>query len=408
MVIRKPMRDDSTGVLIVTASVTRAPAVFTYQNRDGTTRREFRSAASVFSKKNLDAMARNPVTLGHPRERVTTKNIKALAVGHADGSIVIENGHAIVGLVIDDEAGITALESGDMTQTSCGYDCDLVMQPGVWVDDAGVSHPYDAEQTNHLNNHHALCHEGRAGTTRVHMDSLDRTDAYQIEDTPMPEAKGPEQQTLLSGTDNSARLKIDGIEVSLELTTARLVQDALTKSAKALDEATAKLDALATEKDDAKAKFDALEAERDDLKAKLDAKDKDDDEDDEEKKNAFLKKVDERIAFNTDAAKHFDEKGWTEVKDKSEPAIREAAVRAARPKLSLDGKSETYFEAAYDLLEPPKTGGAHDLARTVLNTDSRSDDEDSELQKRCDDAMAKQDLLWKQPIPNSATKAALN
>lgn len=405
MVVRKPRRDASTGVLIVTASVTRAPAVFTYRNRDGSIRREFRDAASVFSRKNRDAMARSPVTIGHPRERVTTKNMKRLSVGHGDGSISIEKDHAVVGLIIDDESGIKVLDSGEMTETSCGYDCDLVMQPGVWVDDAGVPHSYDAIQTNHRNNHIALCHEGRAGTTRVHMDSLDRTDAYQIEETQMPEDKAPEQ-LLVSGTDNTARLKIDGIEVPLELSTARLVQDALAKAAKATAEATAKTDALEAERDALKADHDKVEAERDALK-KADEKNKDDEETDEEKKKAFLEKVDARIEFNTDAVKHFDEKGWADMKGKSEPEIREAAVRAAHPDMKLDGKSEDYFQAAYDMLPAPKSqsrGDVQSLASAVLHTDSRAPDSRADVQKRIDTAQKRDDDAWTQTIPGGMTR----
>ena len=104
--IRKPRRDDSTGALLVEMSVTRAPAVFNYPNADGTVRREFRPASSVFSKDNMDRMARSAITLGHPPVRVTTRNVRKYGVGHADGQIRVEDTHAIVGSVVNDEEAI--------------------------------------------------------------------------------------------------------------------------------------------------------------------------------------------------------------------------------------------------------------------------------------------------------------
>lgn len=410
-ITRRPYRDDSTGALIARASITRAPAVFTYRNRDGSIRREFRPAEHVFSEDNLGRMGRSPVTLGHPKERVTTKNMKRLSVGQAVGNIEVQAKHAIVDISVNDEEGIEALDRG-VTDTSCGYDCDLVMTPGVFVDDDGRTYPYDAVQTNHRNNHIALCHEGRAGTTRVMMDSLDRLDAYQIGDDEMSQVE-TRREDLMTQSGNKGRVRLDGVEVELDITTATRVADALAKAdneAKAArddaEEAKAKLDALEAERDEAnakltetKAKHDALEAERDELKVKLDEAEKA--KPDEAK---IRELVEARRAFDDKAMAHFDSKEWEDLKAKPEIEIMKAAVAKARPNLNLDEKSDEYIVAAYEIVEPPSRSDANELAAAAVNAGSRDPkDHRTEVQARLDAAINQTANSWKKPVIGGMT-----
>lgn len=394
---RRPRRDSSTGALLVDASVTRAPAVFRYRLADGTVRREFRPADQVFSADNRERMGRSPVTLGHPKERVTTKNIKRLCIGHAHGAVEVRDGHGFVSLVIDDEGGIDALNGG-LDQTSCGYDCDLVMDDGVFTDDAGVDHPFDAIQTNHKNNHIALCHEGRAGTTRVLMDSLDRTDAIQIGENEMPN-ETTRRDDPLSGPTGRVTLDND-LQVELPITTATAVSGHVASLKTSADVATKRGDTLEAERDDLKSKHDALEAERDDLKAKLEAAEKQAKSDED-----IQLKVDARIKFLETARPHFkDDEAWGKVKDLVENEIRKAAVAAAKPDLALDAKSDDYISAAFDLLEVPSRSDAADLAGAALGSPSREDDTRTEDNKRVDEAMRKHDEAWKYTVPGSITQ----
>ena len=383
---RKPRFDDSTGFLHVELSVTKAPAVFKYRNADGSIRREFRPAKEVFSADNVERMRKSVITLDHPPVRVTTRNVHRFSVGHSDGSKAIEGGHFWTGGVLQSDEAIGALKDGK-AQTSAGYDCDLVFTPGVFVDDAGNRHPYDAIQTKHRHNHTALVDFGRAETTGV---SLDRMDAVQVTDGDnMPEEKsektGAQREDFflpVGGGDNkTARVTIDGIDVELPIEKAKLIADAR------------KAD---------REKADQLEAERDTARADLEAA------------NAKLKdtKSEEEINARVDARRELLDKASTFVTDrdefaalksKSDDEIKRACVHAANPAVKLDGKSETYVEAMFDLLQPQHEDALSRAGKALLSAKGKDTDGRSILKQRIDKAIDKTDNGYRRAIPGGFT-----
>lgn len=112
----------------------------------------------VFSKETLASFENKPITIEHPEEDITIDNYKDYAVGFARDirQAKGENGEDIMigNLVITDKDAIEKIESGEMKELSCGYDCDI-------TDDASP------KQTHIRGNHIALCERGRAGISKI-------------------------------------------------------------------------------------------------------------------------------------------------------------------------------------------------------------------------------------------------
>ena len=137
----------------------------------------------VMNEKTISSFENKPVTFDHPDEDVNVGNYKEYAVGYVrdvrqgkvDGQDVI-----LGNLVITDQDAIDAIENGEHTDLSCGYDCD--------IKDDGHGSYY---QNNIRGNHVALCKEGRAGNARI-VDSKTHAfsrlrDSYVIEELPEDE-----------------------------------------------------------------------------------------------------------------------------------------------------------------------------------------------------------------------------
>jgi len=113
----------------------------------------------VFDEKTLASFENKPLTIEHPDQNVDTENFKQLAVGYIrdvkQGKVGNED--VIMGtVVITNQDAIDLVQSGQMTDLSCGYDCDIIQ------DDNGNYYQHCIR-----GNHVALCREGRAGIARL-------------------------------------------------------------------------------------------------------------------------------------------------------------------------------------------------------------------------------------------------
>lgn len=123
----------------------------------------------VMNEKTISSFENKPVTFDHPDEDVNVGNYKEYAVGYVrdvhQGKV---NGRDVIlgNLVITDQDAIDAIENGEHTDLSCGYDCD--------IKDDGHGSYY---QNNIRGNHVALCREGRAGNARI-VDSRIEDDTH--------------------------------------------------------------------------------------------------------------------------------------------------------------------------------------------------------------------------------------
>jgi len=113
----------------------------------------------VMNNKTIASFENKPITFDHPNEDVNIANYKDYAIGYVrdvhQGKT--ENGEDVImgNLVITDKDAIEAIENGDHTDLSCGYDCDIVD-----LDNGYAQH-------NIRGNHVALCECGRAGNARI-------------------------------------------------------------------------------------------------------------------------------------------------------------------------------------------------------------------------------------------------
>lgn len=122
-----------------------------------------RKEKDVFDPKTLASFENVPITIEHPDNNVDPDNYNSLSVGYIRNihKGVYQGKPVMMGTaVLTDAEGIEKVESGELTNLSCGYDCD--------VDDGK-----DPHQFNIRGNHVALCEVPRAGITHI-QDSLPR------------------------------------------------------------------------------------------------------------------------------------------------------------------------------------------------------------------------------------------
>lgn len=141
-----------------------------YTRPDGTVLRELRLPEEVFRAETLDALAMAPVTDEHPPAMLDATNTTAFQRGTLGEQIeVLDDRLVKAPLLITDEQLIQKVLSGEQTELSVGYLCDLEHTPGVWR-----GQKYDAIQRNIMPNHVAITHRARGGPElRVRLDACD-------------------------------------------------------------------------------------------------------------------------------------------------------------------------------------------------------------------------------------------
>lgn len=128
-----------------------------------------RTADEVFSSEALASFENCPVCIEHPEVDVNPENHNELSVGFVRNvKKGTDNGEDVMlgDLVITDADAINLIESGEMTELSCGYNCD-------------ISDEETPQQLNIRGNHVALCEKGRAGIARI-VDSIDDDDEIKV------------------------------------------------------------------------------------------------------------------------------------------------------------------------------------------------------------------------------------
>ena len=221
---------------MIPALLTRT-GVFRYTQADGSVRRELRLPDEVFAEDALATLDTVPVTVGHPG-KVTPDNWKTLAVG--DVRNVKKDGRYVAAdVAIRDAVTLQRVDSGDLVELSCGYDCALEMKSGSYDGE-----DYDAIQRTLRYNHVGLGPEGwgRAGAeVRLRLDGAENAD---IAATYTP-AMADETKDLTT--------RIDGLTKDLARRDAELE-----KATKDLEKISGERDALKSELD--KSRADSLTA----------------------------------------------------------------------------------------------------------------------------------------------------
>jgi hypothetical protein len=192
-----------------------------------------------------------------------------------------------------------------MTEVSCGYHCDVDETPGEFE-----GQRYDRVQRNIRYNHVAVVERGRAGDAKLRLDSNDdvRLDAA--------------QETMMKVE------RIDGVEYEIGSDAHKAILAARESFAQAK-----------SEKDKAQARADVAEGRVKDLEGKLaEAQDQ--------------KRIDAAVAARLDVVEKARKVLGADFKaeGKNDREIKAEALKKARPEMKLDGKSDDYVAAAFDML----------------------------------------------------------
>lgn len=121
-----------------------------------------RRAEEVFNDKTLASFENKPICIEHPDEDVNVNNHNSLSVGFVRDIKrgKVDSQDVMLGtLVITNADAVEAVERGDYTELSCGYNCDVIDED-------------NPQQRNIRGNHVALCERGRAGIARI-VDSVE-------------------------------------------------------------------------------------------------------------------------------------------------------------------------------------------------------------------------------------------
>src|SRR5690606_24513163 len=377
--LSRPVKTDA-GFLRAEAYLTRA-GVFEYVQPDGSVRRELRPPEEVFREDSLDTLKAVPLTLDHPDEPVTSKNVRDLAVGTIGTDIWPERSYVRGTVVVMDEAAIKAVESGRKKELSCGYNCELEMTSGVWE-----GQHFDAIQRNIRYNHVALVEAGRAGPeVGIRLDSQDAV------------AKHPYTDSKPASGRNSGRkekpmavIRIDSVDYEAPDQTAQAVRAKIDSLQKRLDEAEQEKKKLDEE-------LEKLKAERDQLKEELEKKQAEDEEEEKKRADSIRQAVRARIALETQARPILGDD--FKFDDATDPEIKKAVIQKLSREAKLDGKSEVCIDARYDAaIELAKAARDESLARLRARLDSTTPSGGSTAQERRDAMIQKSRELWKEPI----------
>jgi len=286
--------------------------------------RVYRPPEEVFSTDAMASYAHRPVTVDHPSVMIDAANWKAYAKGQTGDEVLRDGEFVRVPLMLMDKAAIDDWSNGKR-ELSMGYTMDLQITDGTTPD----GQPFDAVQTNLRMNHLALVTRARGGSKL-------RLGDTQPEDSNMSDVKlttitvdGLSVETTDAGAQAISKL-------TRELADARKAKDDLTTAHN--EQLSAKDKELATK-----------DAEIDDLKGKQ-LSDTD---------------IDQRVNDRADliaTAKQIADKDYT---GKSDSDIRKMAVVAKLGADSIEGKSNDYIQARFDILSED---ASQDPVRKVLKS----------------------------------------
>lgn len=321
--------------------------VFPYLREDGTVQHELRLPEEVFKPESMQTFAQVPVTDDHPPVFLDDTNTGQYSVGSL-GDTLRRDGDFLVGPISVWSGKTVAKVDSGKQELSLGYFCDLDFKPGVWKDDAGKEHRYDAIQRNIRGNHVALVRKGRAGPqARIRLDAagdavLDADDGG--EDPPKPK-DGP---TMI-------KKNIDGVDAEVSEQASQLIDRAKAKADAQLAEAVAKAAAAEAAHQTAKAKADALAEE---VKKKTDALAE---ATDPSKVQASIKA---RVDLETKARAVLGVDAKLDSMDSR--GVQVAVLAKLNPKLDLKDAADAYVQGRFDMAIDGLGADALAKVRTAL------------------------------------------
>ena len=363
--------------------------IFEYPQEDGSIRRELRLPEDVFSEKSLKSYKGKPIIITNVRrEQIGT----IMSEGYRDGNDVRCE------IIIHDT---NALKQCGLKELSLGYSLDTDEHSGVYQGEK-----YDCIQRNIEINHLALVGEARAGkAARLNIDSKD--DEVQI----LKGGKATMKDVKTTGyvTEDGTELSPEELEAAVALFKAQQAANLAgeektdeddapgteSKTEKPLvDQIRANMDRIDAEGENMKpediiaaqkADLDKLLEEVDRLQAANDMNHDDEsarpagagDDESTDKKVINADSVEKIIADRMDIYRMAEKLNLDGVENLPVSEGRKQIIKAVNPKMNLDGKSESYINAAYDIakqsfMERKNTDAQRrTMMRKQLNEDSR-------------------------------------
>lgn len=384
--------------------------IFEYIKKDGTIRRELRLPEWVFEPASLASYKGKPIIITHSAGYVSKNNVGRESVGTIISEGYQDGENVRAEIVIHDT---DSLKAAGLKELSLGYELDLVEEPGVWN-----GQPYDAIQTNIRINHLALVANARAGDqARLNIDESDKkgeTDAMKKVNTDEGVTMTPEeigeaitqyQENKAAGAEGApaaapagdgegAQSSVvpagEGMAPAAAPDALQLIKDRKDRrDSEGIPEDPEQQKALITQMDADIAELigllEAAEAKSDFEKAPTAQADGagcgTDKADGEDPTNANA--AEPAKAVNADSKSEAAE--WLRIAraaDKlnldgdsilsmSKTDAKKTIIKAVRPDMRLDGKSETYINAAYDLSvkEIGSRKTTDDQRKQMFNTD---------------------------------------
>lgn len=329
--------------------------ILKYKNADGTDRFEYRPPEEAFKADSLASLMGKPITIGH-KAMVNAGNASRLAPVGTVLSEGRQDGNNIKADIVIYNLDTSARE------LSCGYTLTLDETPGTTPE----GEHYDAIQRNIVYNHIAIVPKGRAGVARLNMDGeqvVEEEESIRKDDNNMADAKMTKIR-LDGGLEYDAAPEVGVYVENLRKENEKLRADAAeaeSKAKKAYDELQAKYDA--SHADNEKLKEEAKKAE-------------------ETAKANFDSAVKARVKLLGVAEKHKIEKADS-MTDKD---IKLAVIKAVRgDKVNLDGKSDDYIEAAFDMAKDEVKAREDSMASQRQSVSAPAAKQDSQTEHVDDD-----------------------
>lgn len=365
--------------------------IFEYKNDDGSTRRELRLPEYVFDEKSLESYKGKPIIITHDAGEVDKENVRKEQIGTIMSKGYRDGDNVRCEIIIHDT---NALKNCGLKELSLGYSLDTDDTPGVYEGEK-----YDCIQKNIEINHLALVAEARAGeTARLNIDGKD--DDEQI----LKGGKAIMEKPNSKGhrADDGAELSPEEMEAAVALFKAQQAASQATgegtdggeaeevsaeepkEEKSAVDQVRENIDRRDSEGEgmapeeiiaEQKADLDTLLAEIDKLQATNDmngdeeekaektepaegeslSEEENTDSDEacsngeEKEKGVNMDSVDRIIQDRLDVCRMADKLHLDGVEKLSVRDGRKRVIKAVNPKINLDGKSDSYINAAYDI-----------------------------------------------------------
>jgi hypothetical protein len=190
--------------------------------------RVFRPEDEVFNKDSMHSYAHKPLTNDHPPEPVDAENWKDYSTGQLGEDVARDGEFVRVPMVMMDMKAINDYRDGKR-ELSLGYSCDIQWTPGT----APNGENYDAIQTNIRGNHLALVKKARGGPALAVGDN-DTSTHQEIED--------------MTTVPNTAFVMCDGVSLTMDATSAAVINAYIKRSEASLEQFKSKLDEAGKDK----------------------------------------------------------------------------------------------------------------------------------------------------------------